>query len=106
MIKKFKEMTAALKDSTHDILERASDDFTDEYLVEVSSIISENKNSTIPNLFTIAQSLYIQAEESLGKKRQVQDQIIGLLSQTAFVQLQILEVKKVLLRECNDQLES
>ncbi|SCU93212.1 LAME_0F03026g1_1 [Lachancea meyersii CBS 8951] len=106
MMKKFEEIIAETKESTREILALTSEELTPDVLAEVSQKVSDNKNSTIPNLLTIAQSLFSQAEESLANKKRLQEQIILLLSQIAFVQVQILDVKTVLLKECNQQLES
>ncbi|SCU94385.1 LANO_0E06612g1_1 [Lachancea nothofagi CBS 11611] len=106
MMQKFEEMIMKLRQSTHDTLALTSEEFTSEVLEEVSQKISEDKNSTIRNLFTVAQSLFVKAEESLVNKKQLQEEMILLLSQTAYIQVQILDVKTVLLRECNQELET
>lgn len=106
MMERFDEMIYDLKKSTRETLEMGSDEISPELLVTISQKILEDKNSVIPKLFTVAQSLYLQAEELLAKKRQLQEQVMFVLSQTAFVQFHILGVKRALLKECNQQLES
>ncbi|SCU93437.1 LAFA_0F16402g1_1 [Lachancea sp. 'fantastica'] len=105
MMARFEEMITETKQSTRETLTLSSAEFTPEMLSDLNHKISDDKNSTVPNLFTIAQSLFSQAEKSLADKRRLQEQIILLLSQIAFVQVQILDVKTVLLTDCNHLLE-
>ncbi|CUS23881.1 LAQU0S12e02124g1_1 [Lachancea quebecensis] len=106
MMERFDEMIYDLKKSTRETLEMGSDEFSPELLTTISQKILKDKNSVIPKLFTVAQSLYLQADELLAKKRLLQEQVIYVLSQTAFVQFHILGIKRALLKDCNQQLES
>ncbi|CEP63837.1 autophagy protein ATG11 LALA0_S09e03620g [Lachancea lanzarotensis] len=106
MMSRFEEMITETRKNTREVLALSSAELSPALLSDLHQKVSDDRISTVPNLFTIAQSLFLQAEKSLDDKKRLQEQIILLLSQTAFVQVQILDVKTILVRECNQQLET
>lgn len=105
MMDKFSEMVKKMKEESHEILNQELVDFTSEYTARAIDIITENKNSVVPKLYTIAQALYTQASNSLERKKTLQECLIRTLGQIAFVQIHILEIKESILKECNKDLE-
>ncbi|SCW03705.1 LAFE_0G16402g1_1 [Lachancea fermentati] len=105
MMLKFEEIVSDMKVRNREILNNESSEFTPEYIEEVSKTIAEEKNDVVPKLYTIAQSLFTEATESIASKIKLQKYVIITLGQIAYIQIQILEIKKLILRDCNQDME-
>lgn len=106
MLERFDELVEETRRRSRDIIDQDPVDFTDDNIEEVHSFLSRNKSEVSGKLFTIAQALYVQTESVLERKRNLQTKAVIILGQIAFVQVETLGIKRILLTDCNKDLES
>ncbi|SCU92232.1 LAMI_0E09406g1_1 [Lachancea mirantina] len=105
MLTRFTEICADIRDRYRSLLDLESSDLTLNVIREASVSLLNDKNVVTPKLYTIGQSLFEAASQARLKKVQFQKSCIVSLGMISQVQIEILEVKKSLLKDCNRNLE-
>lgn len=105
MLERFDELVEETRRRSREIIDQDPADFTDNNIEEVHSFLSQNKNEVSGKLFTIAKALHAQTESVLERKRNLQTKAVTILGQIAFVQVETLGIKRILLTDCNKDLE-
>lgn len=105
MQEKFDELVEETRLKSREILEQDPSDFTETNIEEVKNFLSNIKSEVAAKLFTIANSLYSQTESLQEFKLKLQEHTIIAFGQIAFIQVETLALKKLLLEDCNKDLE-
>ncbi|CCC67657.1 hypothetical protein NCAS_0A10990 [Naumovozyma castellii] len=105
MLSKFNGLVETMKSRSREVLNKETDEFNVEYLKSVKDMLIDDKLNATKILLTIAQALYSQAEQLFQLKRSLQVKSIIIFGQIAFIQLETLKLKKILLSDCNKDLE-
>ncbi|AMD18736.1 HBL166Cp [Eremothecium sinecaudum] len=99
----FDEMVESIKKQTHEV---SDGDFRDTTKQDLTIKMLRNlKSSAVPNIYTIALSLFTQASECIDAKTKLQEKVIALLEVIAANQVDMLVVRDVLLQEVKDGVE-
>ncbi|AQZ14254.1 ATG11 (YPR049C) [Zygosaccharomyces parabailii] len=105
MQQRFDELVEETRAKSRDILEQDPSEFTETSIEEVKTFLSKIKSEVAAKLFTIAKSLYAQTESLRELKVKLQEKTIVAFGQIAYIQVETLALKKLLLEDCNKDLE-
>ncbi|QID88471.1 oligomeric, coiled-coil, peripheral membrane protein [Saccharomyces pastorianus] len=106
MAASFKDLVSDLRSRSRDVLDKEPEEFNDQaFLKSMNETLEKDKKNSIKSLFTISQALYCQTEELMNLKKRLQMHAIVTLGNIAFTQMEILGIKKLLLNDCNKDLE-
>ncbi|CAI4053801.1 autophagy protein ATG11 SKDI_16G3130 [Saccharomyces kudriavzevii IFO 1802] len=106
MAESFEVLVTEMRSRSRHVLEKESEEFgNQEFLRSINVMLEEDKKNSVKSLFTISQALYSQTEELINLKKNLQKHAIVTLGNIAFTQMEILGIKRLLLNECNKDLE-
>ncbi|EJS41339.1 atg11p [Saccharomyces arboricola H-6] len=106
MAESFEVLVSEMRSRSRSILEKGPEEFNDQQLLKsMSEMLEEDQKNSVKSLFTISQALYAQTEELINLKKSLQRHAIVTLGNIAFTQMEILGIKRLLLNDCNKDLE-
>lgn len=104
MVEKFDELVSDVRARSREILDHDLSDSPEAFVDEIRHFLLKVKNETSSRLFTIAQSLFAQIERVLERRSALQARAVLLYGQIAYVQMEIIGIKRNLLTECGKDL--
>ncbi|CCE61452.1 hypothetical protein TPHA_0A03760 [Tetrapisispora phaffii CBS 4417] len=103
MLNKFSDILENVRSVSHELLE--NEEPNNSYTKEAIEKISELKNNYVQKLHTIALALYTQTTTLLDLKYKLQREVVRIMGQISYIQIEILNVKKHLLKDVTKRLE-
>lgn len=106
MLSKFREIVDNIKDTSHKILEKEMTEFNEEFTNEiVENVVEAYQKEAVATLYTISQALFAKVENFVKLKQSLKVNSLLIMGQIAFSQMDILNMKKFLLKDCNKNLK-
>lgn len=105
MLDKFDELVQDTRSTSRAILEQDFAETQNSDLENAQQYLESIKNGVARKLLTIANAVYAQIELVLEQRGSLQKRAIITLGEIAFVQMETLGIKKILLDDCNKELD-
>lgn len=106
MAESFEVLVSEMRARSRNVLDKEEEEFnSQEFLKSMNVMLEKDKKESVKTLFTISQALYSQIGELIDLKKSLQKHAVAILGNIAFTQMEILGIKRLLLNECNKDLE-
>ncbi|QHS76774.1 autophagy protein ATG11 [Saccharomyces paradoxus] len=106
MAESFEVLVSEMRSRSRNVLDKEPEEFnSQEFLKSMNEMLEKDKKDSVKTLFTISQALYSQTGELIDLKKNLQKHAVVILGNIAFTQMEILGIKRLLLNDCNKDLE-